>query len=75
MLSVLVWCIGAALGVFIAAVLGTAVGALSGWFVSLTPFGDWIKHVLGGDYTIAELGAVLGFVGAFIRSTVVRKDE
>lgn len=54
---------------FASALLGTTFGAFSGWVVSLTAFGDWIKHVLGNpSYSLAELGALLGFVGAFFRS-------
>lgn len=59
--------------IFLASILGTVVGAMSGWFVSLTPFGDWIKHVLGQpDYTLAQLGALLGFAGAFCRSSLTQ---
>jgi len=61
---------------FLACILGTAVGALSGWCVSLTPLGGWIKHVLGNpDFTLAELGALLGFVGAFFRSSVTKPSK
>jgi hypothetical protein len=58
------------------ALLAAAVGALSGWCVSLTPLGGWIKHVLGNpDFTLAELGALLGFVGAFFRSSVTKPSK
>jgi len=61
---------------FLAAILSTLVGAMSGWLVSLTPFGNWIKHVLGNpDYTLAELGALLGFVGAFFKSSLQQKKD
>ena len=61
---------------FLAGFLSTLVGAMSGWLVSLTPFGDWIKHVLGNpDYTLAELGALLGFVGAFFKSSLQQKKD
>jgi hypothetical protein len=50
--------------------------ALSGWFVSITPLGDWIKHVLGQpDYTLAEVGALLGFVGSFFRSSITQRKD
>lgn len=56
---------------FISALLSAAGGAFAGWAVSLTPLGDWIRHVLDNpSYTLAELGALLGFVGAFFRSTL-----
>jgi hypothetical protein len=55
---------------FISALLSAAGGAFAGWAVSLTPLGDWIRHVLDNQsYTLTELGALLGFVGAFFRST------
>lgn len=76
MLAMIAWFAAAAVGVFLACVLGTAVGALSGWFVSLTPFCNWIMHVLGNpDFTLAELGAVLGFVGSFFRSTLTTRKS
>ena len=76
MLAMIAWFAAAAVGVFLACILGTAVGALSGWFVSLTPFGNWIMHVLGNpDFTLAELGAVLGFVGAFFRSSLTQRKD
>jgi len=54
---------------FISALLSAAGGAFAGWAVSLTPLGDWIRHALDNpSYTLAELGALLGFVGAFFRS-------
>ena len=35
-----------------------------------------IKHVLGNpDFTLAELGATLGFVGAFFRSSVTKPSK
>lgn len=53
---------------FVSALLSTAVGAFAGWAVSLTPFGKWIQHVLSSPpYTLAELGALLGFAGSFLR--------
>lgn len=55
---------------FFSAIIQSLLGAFSGWAVSLTPLGDWIRHVLDNpNYTLAELGALLGFVGAFFRST------
>ena len=53
---------------FISALLSAAGGAFAGWAVSLTPLGDWIRHVLDNQSYIL-LGALLGFVGAFFRST------
>ncbi len=56
------------------AIAGAMFGALSGWILSWTPFGDWIKHVLDNPgFTLAELGAFLGFVGGFFRASVSTK--
>lgn len=56
---------------FISTLLSAAGGAFAGWAVSLTPLGDWIRHVLDNpSYTLAELGALLGFIGAFFRTSV-----
>lgn len=59
---------------FFGCIAGAMFGALGGWVVSLTPFGDWIKHVLDNpNYTLTELGCLLGFVGGFFRTTVSTK--
>lgn len=51
---------------------GAAFGALTGWLVSLTPLGGMATaalHALRIDgVTLAQLGALLGFVGPFLRS-------
>lgn len=62
--------------IFFGTLAGSLFGAFSGWVVALTPLGDWIKHVLGNpNYTLVELGALLGFVGAFFRSTSSSKKD
>ncbi len=56
------------------AIAGAMFGAFGGWIVSWTPFGDWIKHVLDNpSFTLSELGAFLGFVGSFFRTSVSTK--
>ena len=53
--------------------LATIFGAFAGWIVGLTSFGDWILHALSSmglkGFTLAQFGALVGFVGAFFRST------
>lgn len=53
--------------------LSTIFGAFAGWIVGLTSFGDWVLHVLSSmglkGFTLAQFGALVGFVGAFFRST------
>jgi len=61
---------------FFGSILGAAFGAFSGWVVSLTFLGDYIRHVLGQpSYALAELGALLGFAGAFFRSSTSMKKD
>lgn len=60
--------------VLLGCIAGAAVGALGGWIVGWTAFGDWILHVLGAfgarGFTMAELGAACGFVGGFLKTKV-----
>lgn len=53
--------------------LATIFGSFVGWVVSLTRFGDWILYVLSSmglkGFTLAQFGALVGFVGTFFRST------
>lgn len=59
--------------VFLAALAGAAFGALGGWIVGWTTFGDWILHVLASvgakGFTMAQLGSLLGFLGGFLRAS------
>lgn len=52
-------------------VLGTAFGALIGWFIGLF-FGGWILDILQQlgihNVTMAQFGAFMGFIGGFVRS-------
>jgi len=58
--------------------IGTLLGAIAGWVVGWF-FGDTILHVLaqGGlrDISMWQLGAALGFIGGFLRTTVSRGKE
>ena len=64
----------AALGVFLLIILGTLTGAISGFVVGLA-FGNIITYTLAqfGIHGVAlwQLGATLGFVGPFFKSTQV----
>lgn len=51
--------------------LGTISGAFIGWLVQLTAFGTWAKialeQITHANISLVDLGALLGFVGAFFR--------
>jgi hypothetical protein len=53
--------------------MGTAFGAMGGWFVGLV-FDDTLyqltQHLGLGDTPPWQLGAMLGFVGGFFRSSI-----
>lgn len=57
--------------------LGTAIGAFVGWIVGVTRFGDWVLHTLSclgcKGFTLAEFGALIGFVGSFFQATLKTK--
>ena len=60
---------------FIAPVLGTLIGAFMGWVVGLF-FGDTILTFLGAagvniaGMTMWQVGAAMGFLGSFLRTTI-----
>ena len=76
--------LGTALGVisasfvliFIATIMGTVLGAMSGWTAGLV-FGETILGFISqlGIKNIAmwELGASLGFIGGYFRSIATKK--
>ena len=57
-------------------VLGTLLGACTGWLVGLF-FGETILATLAGfgasGFTMWQLGATLGFIGPFFRSHLQAK--
>ena len=58
---------------FLLIILSTLMGGICGWTVGLI-FTDTIaalKQFMGVDVTNFELGAMLGFVGGFLKSTPV----
>ena len=68
-------CVGGVLvigALFLVIILGTLMGGVAGWTVGLV-FTDTIaalKLALGLAVTDFELGAMLGFVGAFFRASI-----
>ena len=62
---------------FFAPVLGVLIGAFSGWVVGLF-FSQTILSflaVLGiTGFKMWQIGAALGFIGSFFRSTAVKSD-
>jgi len=62
---------------FIMAIGGAVLGAFSGWCVGLF-YGDAILNIVSQlgitNTTMPQLGAALGFVGSFFRSTVNMKS-
>ena len=65
--------VGVALVVFFFILLGTLLGGVAGWVVGgVFPFvTDTLREVSGLTLTNFELGAVLGFLGGFVRSSSV----
>jgi hypothetical protein len=62
--------------VFFVIILGTLMGGVVGWIVNLLfPFVTvTLNALLGTTLTAFEMGAVLGFVGGFFRSSVTKKS-
>jgi len=65
--------------VFVSAIIGTAIGAFTGWIVSLTPLGSavikiWysLTHI---KCELWELGAFLGFIAGFFKGVVTVKES
>lgn len=57
-------------GLALLVILGTLLGACTGWFIGLF-FGETILATLSGfgasGFTMWQLGATLGFIGPFFR--------
>jgi hypothetical protein len=72
--------IAAALGIigllFLVIILSTLFGGIAGWTVDLVfPFvATTLNLLLGTTLTAFEMGAVMGFVGSFFRTSVTNKD-
>jgi hypothetical protein len=72
--------IAAAVGIigllFFVIILSTLFGGIAGWTVDLVfPFvAITLNSLLGTTLTAFEMGAVMGFVGSFFRTSVTNKD-
>jgi hypothetical protein len=62
---------------FVVILLGTLVGGIVGWTVDLMfPFVVVTLNTLTGlELTAFEMGAVLGFVGSFFKSSLTTKES
>jgi hypothetical protein len=61
---------------FVAVLLSTVIGGIVGWIVGMVfPFVIvTLNTLMGTTLTAFEMGAVLGFVGSFFRTSVTKKD-
>ena len=53
-------------GLFLAMLLGPVFGALSGWFIGLTPIGGWVAQggrAIGLTFNSHDLWAIGAFMG------------
>ena len=72
--------IAAAVGIigllFFVIILSTLFGGIAAWTVDLVfPFvATTLNSLLGTELTAFEMGAVMGFVGSFFRTSVTKKD-
>ena len=74
MLPLIIGGIAAIVLIFVAVILGTAVGAFTGWILSLFFLGDWIIagfQVFGYNTQgkLVVIGSMLGFLSGFIKTT------
>jgi len=65
--------------IFVSAILGTAIGAFTGWIVSLTPLGSAVIKIWYSltriECELWELGAFLGFIAGFFKGIVKVKTS
>lgn len=68
---VVVGAVGVGLLLFVAVLLSTIFGGIAGWVVGgVFPYvTDTLRSLLGLSLTNFELGAVLGFVGSFVKGS------
>lgn len=74
---ILIAAVTVAIAVFVGALAATAVGALVGWLVGLV-FSGSMAHLQDFLHTTAEpyqIGAMLGFIGSFFRSSVTTNSK
>lgn len=71
LLIVVLGAVGVAAVLFLAILMSTVFGGIAGWVVGgVFPFvTDTIRGVSGLTLTNFEIGAVLGFVGSFLKTS------
>jgi hypothetical protein len=67
---------GVAAVLFLAVILGTVIGGITGWIVGMIfpVIITSLNTVLGLELSGFAMGAMLGFVGTFFRSSVSSKN-
>jgi hypothetical protein len=77
MAAVILGAVAIAAILFVAVILGTLVGGIVGWIVGLVfPFVIVTLNTLTGlTLTAFEMGAVLGFVGSFFKTSVTKESK
>ena len=76
MAAVILGAVAIAAILFVAVLLGTLIGGIVGWIVGLVfPFVIVTLNTLTGlTLTAFEMGAVLGFVGSFFKTSVTKES-
>jgi hypothetical protein len=77
MAAVILGAVAIAAILFVAVLLGTLIGGIVGWIVGLVfPFVIVTLNTLTGlTLTAFEMGAVLGFVGSFFKTSVTKESK
>jgi hypothetical protein len=77
MAAVILGAVAIAAILFVAVILGTLVGGIVGWIVGLVfPFVIVTLNTMTGlTLTAFEMGAVLGFVGSFFKTSVTKESK
>jgi hypothetical protein len=77
MAAVILGAVAIAAILFVAVLLGTLIGGIVGWVVGLVfPFVIVTLNTLTGlTLTAFEMGAVLGFVGSFFKTSVTKESK
>jgi hypothetical protein len=77
MAAVILGAVAIAAILFVAVLLSTVIGGIVGWIVGLVfPFVIVTLNTLTGlTLTAFEMGAVLGFVGSFFKTSVTKESK
>jgi len=76
-MAVILGAVAIAALLFVAVLLGTLIGGIVGWIVGLGfPFVIVTLNTMTGlTLTAFEMGAVLGFVGSFFKTSVTKESK